>query len=133
MPSFRFLPFRALPLRATVVVRRTPDAAARLHTCTACGGSRRRRGLAAGADAAQPAPGALPLLPWSQQIAIREGWLTQRHAMLLPMMRRHNVGMWIVVNEEFHDDPLSQYVAPHHRQQHRVALCEPPFANGDLL
>ena len=27
-------------------------------------------------------------------------------------MRRHGVGMWIVVNEEFHDDPLTQFVAP---------------------
>ncbi len=53
-----------------------------------------------------------PLLPWSEQITIREGWLAKRHAMLLPMMRRHNIAMWIVVNEEFHDDPLSQYVAP---------------------
>jgi Xaa-Pro aminopeptidase len=53
-----------------------------------------------------------PLLRWSEQITIRERWLTQRHAMLLPMMRRHNIGMWIVVNEEFHDDPLSQYIAP---------------------
>ncbi|MES2524822.1 MAG: M24 family metallopeptidase [Gemmatimonadota bacterium] len=55
---------------------------------------------------------AAALLPWSQQIAIREGWLRKRHEMLLPMMRRHNIGMWIVVNEEFHDDPLTQYVAP---------------------
>ncbi|WP_411282327.1 M24 family metallopeptidase [Gemmatimonas sp.] len=55
---------------------------------------------------------AAALLPWSQQIAIREDWLTKRHALLLPMMRRHKIGMWIVVNEEFHDDPLSQYVAP---------------------
>ena len=31
-----------------------------------------------------PAPG---LLPWSRQIAIREGWLRTRHEMLLPMMR----------------------------------------------
>ncbi len=59
-----------------------------------------------------PVPEAAALLPWSQQISVREGWLTQRHAMLLPMMRRHGVSMWIVVNEEFHDDPLSQYVAP---------------------
>jgi Xaa-Pro dipeptidase len=65
-------------------------------------------GAAAGANVA-PATG---LLPWSQQITIREGWLLKRHAALLPMMRRHNVGMWIVVNEEFHDDPLAQYVAP---------------------
>ncbi len=27
-------------------------------------------------------------------------------------MRRHNVDMWIVVNEEFHDDPLTEFVAP---------------------
>jgi len=52
------------------------------------------------------------LLPWSQQITVREGWLEKRHAMLLPMMRKHNVAMWIVVNEEFHNDPLTEYVAP---------------------
>jgi Xaa-Pro dipeptidase len=52
------------------------------------------------------------LLPWSQQIAVREGWLVKRHAMLLELMRRHNVDMWIVVNEEFHDDPITEYVAP---------------------
>ncbi len=49
---------------------------------------------------------------WSEQIRIREGWLVQRHAMLLDMMRRHKIAMWIVVNEEFHDDPLTQLVAP---------------------
>ena len=53
-----------------------------------------------------------PLPGWSEQIRIREEWLTRRHALLLEMMRRHGVGMWIVVNEEFHDDPLTQYVAP---------------------
>ena len=65
-------------------------------------------------QAAQPyaVPEAAALLPWSQQITLREDWLTKRHALLLPMMRRHKIGMWIVVNEEFHDDPLSQYVAP---------------------
>jgi Xaa-Pro dipeptidase len=52
------------------------------------------------------------LLPWSEQLRVREGWLFERHAMLLPMMRRHEISMWIVVNEEFHDDPLAQYVAP---------------------
>ncbi len=49
---------------------------------------------------------------WSQGIAIREGWLVQRHAMLLDMMRRHHIDMWIVVNEEFHNDPLTEYIAP---------------------
>ncbi len=52
------------------------------------------------------------LLPWSQQIAVREAWLQKRHAMLLPVMRKHGVGMWIIVNEEFHNDPLTEYVAP---------------------
>ena len=57
-------------------------------------------------------PEADALLPWSEQIAIREQWLVKRHELLLPMMRRHGIGMWIVANEEFHDDPLVQYVAP---------------------
>jgi len=52
------------------------------------------------------------LLPWSQQIAVREQWLQKHHQLILPMMRRHGIGMWMVVNEEFHDDPLTQYIAP---------------------
>ncbi len=64
----------------------------------------------AGAAPVNVAPS--PLLAWSDQIAIRETWLVKRHAALLPMMRRHGIDMWIIVNEEFHDDPLSQYVAP---------------------
>jgi len=52
------------------------------------------------------------LQPWSVQIAVREGWLLKRHAMLLDMMRRHDVQMWIIVNEEFHNDPLTEYIAP---------------------
>jgi Xaa-Pro aminopeptidase len=63
---------------------------------------------AAGASIAH----AQALLPWSQQLAVREGWLETRYQMLLPMMRRHQIDMWIVVNEEFHDDPLTQYIAP---------------------
>jgi len=49
---------------------------------------------------------------WSQQIAIREGWLAKRHLLILDMMRRHNIDMWIIVNEEFHNDPLTEYIAP---------------------
>jgi len=52
------------------------------------------------------------LLTWSQQLAMREQWLKKRHEMILPMMRKHGIDMWIVVNEEFHDDPLTQYIAP---------------------
>jgi Xaa-Pro aminopeptidase len=57
-------------------------------------------------------PEAAALLPWSAQIAIREGWVAQRHALLLPMMRRHGVAMWILATEEFHDDPVVPHVAP---------------------
>ena len=52
------------------------------------------------------------LLPPSKQFEVRVGWLETRHEMLLDMMRRHGVEMWIVVNEEFHDDPLTEFVAP---------------------
>ncbi|MCP3145344.1 M24 family metallopeptidase [Pyxidicoccus xibeiensis] len=52
------------------------------------------------------------LLSWSGQLAVREAWLEKRHGLLLELMRRHGVGMWIIVNEEFHDDPLTQFVAP---------------------
>lgn len=59
------------------------------------------------------APGAYPaLLSMAEQIRVREGWLAKRHQMILPLMRKHNAGMWIVVNEEFHDDPLTEFVAP---------------------
>src|ERR1700675_281971 len=61
---------------------------------------------------AQNVPKTPKLLPWSQQIAVREQWLVKRHEMILPMMRAHAIDMWIVVNEEFHDDPLTQYIAP---------------------
>ena len=67
----------------------------------------------AGFGRPSPAPETLPtLLSRAQQIEVREGWLAKRHQMILPLMRRHEVGMWIVVNEEFHDDPLTEFVAP---------------------
>jgi Xaa-Pro dipeptidase len=59
------------------------------------------------------APEDLPaLLSRAKQIEVREGWLVKRQAMILPLLRQHKIGMWIVVNEEFHDDPLTEYVAP---------------------
>jgi cyclophilin family peptidyl-prolyl cis-trans isomerase len=63
------------------------------------------------AEAARPvAPP--PLLSMARQIEVREGWLARRYQMLLPLMRVRGVGMWIVVNEEFHDDPITWLVAP---------------------
>src|SRR3982751_76690 len=52
------------------------------------------------------------LLTWSQQISVREGWLAKRHGMILDLMRKYGVDWWIITNEEFHDDPLTQYIAP---------------------
>ena len=63
------------------------------------------------ADPVEDAPG---LLTWSQQIRERDEWLAKRHRMLLGMMRRHDLDWWIVVNEEFHGDPLTPFVAPAH-------------------
>jgi Xaa-Pro dipeptidase len=68
--------------------------------------------LVLAAPAEKPRKKMPQLLPWSQQITVREGWLVKRHAMLLDMMRRHNLDMWIVLNEEFHNDPMTEYIAP---------------------
>lgn len=79
--------------------------------------------LAASAAGAQDRPvsraverrqqASVPKIPsWSEQMRVREGWLEKRHGMLLDMMRRNDIQMWVVVNEEFHDDPLTQYIAP---------------------
>jgi Xaa-Pro aminopeptidase len=55
---------------------------------------------------------ATKLLSWTDQLSVREDWLSTRYELLLGMMRRHEIEMWIVVNEEFHDDPLTEYIAP---------------------
>jgi Xaa-Pro aminopeptidase len=62
----------------------------------------------------QKAPEPLPkLLTVREQQAMRESWLKKRlDTMLLPMMRQQKIDMWIVVNEEFHMDPVTEYIAP---------------------
>src|SRR5215218_2590660 len=53
------------------------------------------------------------LLPQREQLKVREEWLKKRlDTVLLPMMRKHNVSMWIVTNEEFHADSVTEYIAP---------------------
>lgn len=62
------------------------------------------------ARAIEPLP---KLLTVREQQAARERWLkTRLETMLLPMMRRHKIEMWIVTNEEFHPDPVVEYLAP---------------------
>lgn len=53
------------------------------------------------------------LLSQRQQMDVRETWLKKRFdTILLPMMKKHQVDMWIVVNEEFHSDPVTEYIVP---------------------
>jgi Xaa-Pro dipeptidase len=53
------------------------------------------------------------LLPVREQQSLRESWLKKRlDTLLLPMMRQQKIDMWIVVNEEFHADPVTAYIAP---------------------
>jgi Xaa-Pro aminopeptidase len=53
------------------------------------------------------------LLSVREQQAVRESWLKKRlDTMLLPMMRQQKIDMWIVTNEEFHADPVTEYIAP---------------------
>lgn len=53
------------------------------------------------------------LLSVREQQAVRESWLKKRlDTMLLPMMRQQKIEMWIVTNEEFHADPVTEYIAP---------------------
>jgi len=53
------------------------------------------------------------LLSVREQQAVREAWLKKRlDTMLLPMMRQQKIDMWIVTNEEFHPDPVTEYIAP---------------------
>jgi Xaa-Pro aminopeptidase len=53
------------------------------------------------------------LLSLREQMTVREAWLKKRFdTMLLPMMRKHNVSMWIVMNEEFHSDAVTESIVP---------------------
>lgn len=53
------------------------------------------------------------LLTQREQMDIREMWLKKRlDTLLLPMMRKHDVSMWVVVNEEFNNDPATEYLVP---------------------
>src|ERR1051325_4067125 len=62
---------------------------------------------------AQPKRELPKLLSVREQQTMRESWLKKRlDTMLLPMMRQQKIDMWIVVNEEFHPDPVTEYIAP---------------------
>lgn len=53
------------------------------------------------------------LLSLREQMNVRGAWLRKRFdTLLLPMMRKHNVAMWIVTNEEFHSDAVTESIVP---------------------
>lgn len=53
------------------------------------------------------------LLDQRQQMEVREQWLMKRlGSLLLPMMKRHGIEMWMVVNEEFNSDPVTEHIVP---------------------
>ncbi|HEY8562655.1 MAG TPA: M24 family metallopeptidase [Pyrinomonadaceae bacterium] len=53
------------------------------------------------------------LLGLRAQSEARSAWLKKRlDTLLLPMMRKHNVAMWIVTNEEFHSDAVTESIVP---------------------
>jgi Xaa-Pro aminopeptidase len=61
----------------------------------------------------EPVPAMPKLLSQREQLKVRSEWLRQRlDSLLLPMMKRAGVEMWIVVNEEFHADPVTEYIVP---------------------
>lgn len=57
-------------------------------------------------------PGMPELLGMRAQSDLRLEWLTEKRPLLLEQMREHDIEMWLVVSEEFHPDPVTQYVAP---------------------
>jgi len=60
-----------------------------------------------------PIPPMPKLLSQREQADVREKWLMKRlGSLLLPMMKRHGIDMWIVVNEEFHNDPVTPHITP---------------------
>src|SRR5829696_5014732 len=61
----------------------------------------------------EPIPAMPKLLSQREQMDIREAWLKKRFdTLLLPMMQRNGIDMWIVVNEEFHSDPVTEHIVP---------------------
>jgi len=61
----------------------------------------------------EPIPSMPKLLSQREQMDVREQWLKKRlGSLLLPMMKRHGIEMWIVVNEEFKSDPVTEQIVP---------------------
>jgi Xaa-Pro aminopeptidase len=86
-------------------------APAAVISCTSPGGSTGDRGPIELFDG-RTIPAMPELLGMRAQYELRLEWLAEKHRLLPDLMRRHDIDMWIVVSEEFHPDPVMQYVAP---------------------
>ena len=61
----------------------------------------------------EPIPAMPKLLSQREQMRVRSEWLRKRlDTLLLPMMKRDGIDVWIVVNEEFHSDPVTEHIVP---------------------
>ncbi|MEP7147358.1 MAG: M24 family metallopeptidase [Acidobacteriota bacterium] len=61
----------------------------------------------------EPIPAMPKLLSQREQMDAREAWLRKRlGTLLLRMMQRNGIDIWIVVNEEFHSDPVTEHIVP---------------------
>ncbi len=60
------------------------------------------------------------LLSLREQYEVRNQWLRQKHGQLLDMMRKYEIGMWIIPEGTFDRDPLTHYVAPTRAFSHGV-------------
>lgn len=54
-----------------------------------------------------------PILPLSEQAALRNGWLRERLELLLPaLMERAAIDLWLVVAREYNEDPVIMTLIP---------------------
>lgn len=60
------------------------------------------------------------LLGVREQYYLRMDWLKKKHEQLLPMMRMHGIGMWIIPEGTFDRDPLTHFIAPTRAFSHGV-------------
>lgn len=69
--------------------------------------------LAAQNKSGEKIPPMPKLLSQREQMDVRETWLKKRlDTVLLPMMKKNGIDVWIVVNEEFHSDPVTEHIVP---------------------
>ena len=58
-------------------------------------------------------PAQIPILSQRQQGELRDGWLKERVATVLPeLMRREKIDMWVLLSREYNEDPVLKTMLP---------------------